>query len=100
MLASAKLAAHTGEVIALSLDTWVSIAALAAVAITLFGQARSTRSELKRDIAELRAEIRDEIRAVDTNLRAELKHLDDRVYALAAGLKPEIERAADGRRLV
>lgn len=93
----------------MSLDTWVSIAALAAVAITLFGQARSTRTELKRDIAELRAEVKSEIaetrrelweavHSSESGVRADLKHLDDRVYALAAGLKPEIERTSSSDR--
>ena len=95
--------------VGLSLETWVSVAGLLTVLVALSAQARTFRTELKRDIAELRtelkgdiAELRREVKSDITELRTELKgdieRVDDRVYALASGLKPDIERAGQQRR--
>ena len=121
----------------MTIDTWVSLAALAGVVLTLgglmLGQTRSLRADLKADIARLEAKIdgnraegkgdsaalrselktdiaglRDELKAEVAGLRDELKaevaglrddlkadigRLDDRVYALAAGLRPQLGQA-------
>lgn len=66
------------------LETWVSIGTLLGVAVGLFVAIRTTgadlRTELKGDIAELR-----------TELKGDIAKLDDRVYALAAGLRPQLD---------
>ena len=110
----------------MTIDTWVSLAALAGVVLTLgglmLGQTRSLRADLKADIARLEAKIdgnraegkgdsaalrselkaevaglRDELKAEVAGLRDDLKadigRLDDRVYALAAGLRPQLGQA-------
>ena len=121
----------------MTIDTWVSLAALAGVVLTLgglmLGQTRSLRADLKADIARLEAkidgnraegkgdnaalrselkadiaglrddlkadiaEIREELKGDIAGLREELKadigRLDDRVYALAAGLRPQLGQA-------
>jgi hypothetical protein len=122
--------AQTGGVSTMTIDTWVSLAALLAVLLSLGGliltQGRSLRSELKGDIARLdtkidgfRSELKGDIAGLRTELkgdiaglRAELKgdiarvraelavdigRLDDRVYALAAGLRPQVEEAQSGQ---
>jgi hypothetical protein len=117
--------------IELSLDTWVSLAALAAALITMYGMirrgarsdARALRTELKSDVAGLRTELKGDVAGLRTELkgdiarlegaiehldqrtarieenivefrsetRADITRLDDRVYALAVGLRPLIE---------
>jgi phage host-nuclease inhibitor protein Gam len=46
-----------------------------------------TRTELKADIAVVRTELA----ATRTELKADIGRLDDRVYALAAGLRPTLD---------
>lgn len=104
----------------MTLETWVSIGALLAVGLTLFATIRKTgrdlRSELKEDIAAVRTElgatrvelkadiaatrtelkadiaaVRTELAATRTELKADIGRLDDRVYALAAGLRPMLD---------
>jgi chromosome segregation ATPase len=106
--------------IELSLDTWVSLAALAAALITMYGMirrgarsdARALRTELKSDVAGLRTELKGDIARLEgaiehldqrtarieenivefrSETRADITRLDDRVYALAVGLRPLIE---------
>lgn len=110
----------------MTIDTWVSLAALLGVVVSLgglvLGQTRSLRLDLKSDIARLDAKIdanrveaksdlagvrdefkadlagvRDEVKADIASLKSELKadlgRLDDRVYALAAGLRPRLEES-------
>lgn len=118
-------------VIELSLDTWVSLAALAAALITMYGMLRrgarndmkafraeftgditELRTEVKGDITELRAgtegsiarlegaiehldqrttRIEENIIEFRSEVKADITRLDDRVYALAVGLKPLVE---------
>ncbi len=49
------------------------------------------RTELKGDIAELRTELKDDIAELRTELKGDIAKLDDRVYALAAGLRPQLD---------
>ena len=95
------------------LETWVSIGTLLGVAVGLFVAIRTTgadlrkeigglrtelkgdigslRTELKDDIAELRTELKDDIAELRTELKGDIAKLDDRVYALAAGLRPQLD---------
>jgi hypothetical protein len=106
----------------MTIDTWVSLAALLGVAVSLgglmVGQTRSVRGdvacldakidanrleakadladvrdELKGEIAGLRTELKGEIAGLRTELKGDIGRLDDRVYALAAGLRPRIEES-------
>ena len=88
----------------MTIDTWVSLAALLAVLLTLGGlilaQGRSLdakidglRTELKGDIGRLRTELKGDIGRLRTELKGDIGRLDDRVYALASGLRPQIEDA-------
>jgi hypothetical protein len=88
------------------LETWVSIGTLLGVAVGLFVAIRTTgadlrtelkggiaelRTELKGDIAELRTELKGDIAELRTELKGDIAKLDDRVYALAAGLRPQLD---------
>lgn len=53
------------------------------------------RTELKSDIAELRNELRNDIAESRAEIRGDLTRLDDRVYALAAGLAPRLVPTPD-----
>jgi hypothetical protein len=64
----------------MSLETWVSIGSLIAVAAGLFVAIRATGSDLRKEIATLR-----------TELKGDIARLDGRVYALAAGLRPMLD---------
>ncbi len=95
----------------LSLDTWVSLGALLGVLVTLVAVIRSgdertdrridrleakvdgLRSELTGDIDGLRTELKGDIGDLRTELKGDIARLDDRVYALAAGLRPLVEQA-------
>jgi hypothetical protein len=118
-MASAERAVQNGAVF-VSLETWVSIGALLTVGLTLYATIRktgrdvrselkddiaavrtdlaATRTELKADIAAVRTElkadiavVRTELAATRTELKADVGRLDDRVYALAAGLRPTLD---------
>jgi hypothetical protein len=52
------------------------------------------RTELKGDIAGLRAELKGDIAELRAELKGDIAKLDDRVYALAAGLAPRLEPAS------
>ena len=103
---------HTEEVIALSLDTWVSLAVLVTGLAGLYaalhreirgsvGDLRTElktdiadlRSELKTDIADLRTELKSDIAGARTEAKADFNRLDDRIFGLAAGLRPLTEAA-------
>lgn len=64
------------ETIATLLTIIISVVGLGA---TVIASNQRTRTELKADIAELRTEV-----------RSDISRLDDRVYALAAGLAPRL----------
>ena len=68
------------------------IAAAVGVAVANSRAISGLRLELKGDIGELRTELKGDI----GELRTELAKLDDRVYALAAGLAPRLEPAPGG----
>jgi chromosome segregation ATPase len=93
-LASERLRRHTGRVvIELSLDTWVSLAALAAALITMYGMLRrgarndmkAFRAEFTGDITELRTEVKGDITELRAGtegsiarLEGAIEHLDQR----------------------
>lgn len=116
-LASTDRSADNGTVtIDVNLDTWVSIAVLLGVGLSLMVYLRSFRAELKtdiaefrtevktdiaelrtevkRDIAELRVEFKDDLAGLRTELKGDILRLDERMYSLATGLRPVIENAA------
>lgn len=95
--------------IVVTVDTWVSIGGFVAVGTGLYTAMRSEfgkvnrkldeyRLEAKADVVGLRTELKADITSLRTELKADIQRVDDRVYALAAGLKPQIERADDDRR--
>lgn len=53
------------------------------------------RTEVKGDIAELRTDLRGDIAELRTDLKGDIGRLDDRVYALAAGLAPRLAPSGD-----
>ena len=102
---------HTEVVTLLSLDTWVSLAALAAGLAGLYGALRrdmaemrtefkqdmaALRTEFKQDMLELRTDLKQDMAELRTDLKSDIGRLDDRVYSLAAGMTPPWEqRRAD-----
>lgn len=64
-MATASVPAHTGEVITLSLDTWISLVVLV---MALSGFYVALRREIRSEVARLEAHV---------------VRLDDRVYELA-----------------
>ena len=109
---------HTEKVIALSLDTWVSLATLAAGLAGMYAALRrelrtdigglrtemrsgfvdlrseisSVRTELRQDMTELRTELKQDMTELRTELKADIGRLDDRVYGLAASMRPPWEQ--------
>jgi len=102
---------HTEKVIALSLDTWVSLAALVAGLAGMYAALRrelrseigslrfevktdmaGLRTEVKADMAGLRTDLKADIAELRTDLKADIGRLDDRVYALAAAMRPPWEQ--------
>lgn len=82
----------------MSLEAWVSISSLLIVALTLAAFTRSTvvgtEARLGKRIDSLDMKIDSvsaRIDAVETNLSRRIDKLDDRVYALAIGMKPLLE---------
>lgn len=97
------------DTIATLLTIVAGVAGLGATVIASNGRTRTelkdeiaeVRTELKADVAELRTELKADIAAVRTDLKADIaavradlkddiSRLDDRVYALAAGLAPRM----------
>ena len=70
----------------MTLDTWVSLA----VILTAFA---GSYAALTRQLANLRTELKADITDLHADLKADINRLDDRVYSLAAGLRPQIEAA-------
>ena len=101
----------------MDLQTWVSLFAVVASFGSLYVMLRrelaAFRAELKNDIAAARAESRADIEAARAESRADIEtaraesragteslaarmdRLDDRVYALAAGLGPPLGHARE-----
>ncbi|HRP99806.1 MAG TPA: hypothetical protein PK781_05020 [Terrimesophilobacter sp.] len=63
------------------------VAGVVGLGATVLASNGRTRTELKNDIAELRTEV-----------RSDISRLDDRVYALAAGLAPRLVPGDDDQR--
>lgn len=92
----------------MSLETWVSIGSLVVVTVGLYGALSAQNSRLRKEFGALRtelkgdlAELRTELKGDNADLRTELKGdlarlddrvagLDDRIYALAVGLRPRL----------
>ena len=77
----------------MTIDTWVSLAALLAVLLTLGGLILAQGRSLDAKIDGLRTELKGDIGRLRTELKGDIGRLDDRVYALASGLRPQIEDA-------
>jgi hypothetical protein len=86
----------------MEIQDWVSIATLLVMLTGFYAAIRrelgGLRAELKADVAELRTELKIDIAELRTDLKTDIgrlddrvERLDDRVYALAVGLKPELE---------
>jgi hypothetical protein len=67
-------------------STWASTLAIIGAIVALYF---TLGRELKTDLADLRMDL--------TDLKAHLVRLDDRVYALAVGMRPVVEEAASRR---
>ena len=104
LLAPGSRLAQTEGVMGLSLATWVSLIVLCGFGLTLLRTVRSgnnrlhdeialTRTELKGDMADLRTELKGDIADLRTELKGDIARLDDRVYALAVGLRPQVGEA-------
>ena len=61
--------------------------------VELKGDIAELRHELKGDLAELRHELKGDLAELRHELKSDVGRLDDRVYALAAGLRPQLEEA-------
>ena len=90
--------------IALPLETWVSVGTLISVAIAMRVAMRSGFAELRSEFSEFRSEVKADIRGLRTELKADIAaldgrvtELDRRVYALAVGLRPYVEEAPESR---
>jgi hypothetical protein len=96
-------ACEDGEVTSVPLETWVSIGTLLGVGLSIVLIMRAMVRDLgvridgveqrlgaRIDKVEGRLEMR--IDEVEAKLSARINTLDDRIYALAAGLKPQLER--------
>lgn len=55
-------------------------------------ETQALRTELKGDISELRTELKADIGELRTEVKADIDRLDDRIYALAIGLRPLVEQ--------
>jgi hypothetical protein len=80
-------------VIALPLDTVATIGSVVGAAIALFVALRSEFRQVHARIDVLEHKLTDRMDAVEHKLTERIDRLDDRVYALAAGLKPQVEAA-------
>jgi hypothetical protein len=125
-LVHATLKAHTEGVIALPLETWVSLGTLIGFGVTILlairgvdaslrseiagvrsdlgSEIAGVRSDLRSEIGELRSEMKAEFKELRTEVKADMasletriSELDRRVYALAVGLRPEIDGVQEGR---
>lgn len=92
----------------MTLDTWVSLGGLLVAALGIYAPLRAglgrierelagTRQKLEGDIDGLRIELKADINDLRGELKADIARLDDRVYALAAGLRPVLEQAREPR---
>ncbi len=101
------------------LETWVSLGSLLGVALALYvalksdsrrleakidrvsvelrNESAGIKSELTSDISKLRAEFKKGIDELRSELKGDVARLDDRVYALAAGLRPVLHPGGEHR---
>lgn len=104
------------------LETWVSLGTLIGFGVTILlairgvdaslrseiagvrSEIAGVRSDLGSEIGELRSEmkadfkeLRTEVKADMASLETRISELDRRVYALAVGLRPEIDGVQEGR---
>ena len=82
MLAHATLVVQTGGVITLPVETWATIGTLLSALVALYVAMRAEMRSMEQRLGG-------RIDAVEQRI----DRLDDRVYALAAGLKPQVEAA-------
>jgi outer membrane murein-binding lipoprotein Lpp len=121
-VATRQDACETGGVTNVPLETWVSIGSLLGVGLSIVlvmrvmfkdlgGRIDRVEMRLNARIDDVKAELSSRIDAVEANLTARINavessltaridglstrvdKLDDRVYALAVGMKPLLERA-------
>jgi hypothetical protein len=106
---------ETGEVITVSLETWVSIGSLLIATLTLAAFTRSTVASAEARLGQridgveanlgkridsldakidgVEANLGKRIDSVEANLSMRIDKLDDRVYALAVGMRPLLDAA-------
>lgn len=70
----------------MSVETWATIGTLLSALVALYLAMRAEMRSLEQQLS-------DRIDAVEHKLTERIDRLDDRVYALAAGLKPQVEAA-------
>ena len=75
------------------LDTVATIGSVVGVAIALFVALRSEFRLVHGRIDALEHKLTERTDALEHKLAERIDRLDDRVYALAAGLKPQVEAA-------
>lgn len=102
LVVEASLVRQTGGVVALGMDTWVSLGGLFVAVLTIVGFVRvgltDLRNDLKGDVAGLRTElygIRDELKGDIADFRTELKR---DIADLRTELKGEITATRDELR--
>jgi len=84
--------AHNGDVVTMDIGTLATIVSMlsgfAALATFVRHDSKQLQREMRDAIRDARLEAREDAQALRDELKVELRHLDDRVYALAAGLNP------------
>jgi len=86
VLAHATLVVQTGRVITLPVETWATIGTLLSALVALYVAMRAEMRSMEQRLSE-------RIDTLEHKLTERIDRLDDRVYALAAGLKPQVEAA-------
>lgn len=78
-------------------ETWATIGTLVSALIALYlamrTEIRSVELRLSGRIDAVEDKLTERIDALEHKLTERIDRLDDRVYALAAGLKPQVEAA-------
>ncbi len=85
----------------MGIDTIATLIAMAVGIVSLgavvLASNQRTRTELRGEIAELRAELKGDIAELRAELKGDIARLDERVYALAAGLAPRLASSTTDR---
>lgn len=92
------LPAQNGDVIEVNADTVAIIGTMIGTLVTMLGALVGLHVLLSRKIERFRLEFKHDIAELRTELKDDIVRLDDRVYALAAGLRPIIESLPDRAR--